>query len=111
MSDYFLNTLRHIVNNHGDGICVGPGEVPGLININYVNKWKVQEHCITIPVNCAEKLIQALKAGLDDGSLRTLSEEGCRGCCQECDGEGVVAKGSGAQTYFGTCAHCHQDEE
>lgn len=30
-----------------------------------------------------------------------------RGPCDECDGEGVVALGGGAQTYFGPCPKCH----
>jgi ribA/ribD-fused uncharacterized protein len=30
--------------------------------------------------------------------------------CDECDGEGVVALGSGAQTYFGPCPECNADE-
>lgn len=28
--------------------------------------------------------------------------------CDECDGEGVVALGSGAQTYFGPCPKCNK---
>jgi hypothetical protein len=33
-----------------------------------------------------------------------------RGPCEECDGEGAVALGGGAQTYFGPCPACHPEE-